>query len=410
MEDFYCPSPWTGGFFTYNEQKACCGHRSVPITSPVKFISGDYVLDKAYYGSYLKDVKHGIISGNLDQNCQHCKTTESNGHRSLRHTFIEQAKHLGIAEVRDPDAPTVPQAIEVRLSNLCNFKCRMCFPMYSSLLDMEVSENPQLKKWYMDTDVGKQHSGQELLDDIITLIPNLKWINLTGGEPMILPAVMDLIDAIVDQGYSTGMSLQITTNCSTVHPRMLEQFTKFKAIQLTLSLDGVGAVAEYIRHGTIWDRVSKNVDRYGELRIKNPWMIHTNVNIALSAYAVLEIDKLIDYVCDIRLKYGTLMHTVLPISRSFAGQQMHPTALSGQARQRAIASIEKAVDIIDRRILSTLDKIDDAVHIKSQLIGLCELLKTEPENRSNWEKFKLFTQEMDQIRGENFSSVFGFEL
>ena len=138
-DDFYCPSPWTGGFFTHTEQKACCSHRSIKIPSPLKYLSGDYVIEDPQFGSYLSEVKQGIISGNLDEHCQRCKNQEAKGIRSLRQVFVDQAKNLGIAEVRDPSAPSVPQAIEVRLSNLCNFKCRMCFPMYSSLLDKEVS-------------------------------------------------------------------------------------------------------------------------------------------------------------------------------------------------------------------------------------------------------------------------------
>ena len=409
MSDFYCPSPWTGGFYTPTEQKACCGHRGVPVSSPVEFISGNYKLDKVYYGSYLKDVKHGIISGLLDQNCQFCKTVEDQGNRSLRHTFLEQAKHLGIVEVRDPNAPTVPQAIEVRFGNLCNFKCRMCLPLYSSLLDKEVTENPHLKKWFTEIDIGKSHSNQKFFDDILSLVPNLKWLNLTGGEPMISSAAMDLIDKIVEQGHSSSMALQITTNCSTVHPRMLEHFTKFEKVQLTMSLDGVGPVAEYIRHGTIWDRITNNVKQYGELRLTSPFKIHTNVNIALSAYAILDIDKLVDYLGDLRLAYGTLVHTVIPSARSLG--PIHPTALAGEARQRAIQSIARAIDIIDHKILANLTTETAEIEtLRTQLTGFKFLLQTNAENIDFWNKFKLFTQEMDDIRGENFESVFGFKL
>lgn len=403
--DFYCPSPWTGGFFTYSEQKACCSHRSIKISSPLKFISGDYTLDNPNppHGSYLKDVKHGIISGNLDKDCQRCKDQESQGIKSLRQVFVEQAKNLGIAEVRDPDAPTVPQAIEVRLSNLCNFKCRMCFPMYSSLLDKEVSDHPHLKKWFQDVDFGKGNSEKEFLDDIIAMIPQLKWINLTGGEPMILPSVMDLIDEIIRQGYNSEMSLHITTNCSTINPRMLEHFTKFKKIQLTLSLDGVGSVAEYIRHGTIWDKVNANFDRYGKL-ILDYANIDANINIALSAYSILDIDRLIDHMCELRTQYGMRFHMVLAVGH------LNYNVLAGEARQRAIASVQRALTAIEEKAFTVLPKHNDARELHAQLVGVKKMLETAPENKDLWNDFKLYTKEMDNIRGENFESVFGFEL
>lgn len=404
-DDFYCPSPWTGGFFTHTEQKACCSHRSIKIPSPLKYLSGDYVIEDPQFGSYLSEVKQGIISGNLDEHCQRCKNQEAKGIRSLRQVFVDQAKNLGIAEVRDPSAPSVPQAIEVRLSNLCNFKCRMCFPMYSSLLDKEVSENPQLKKYFLqdEVDYGKVHSNQQLIDDIITMIPNLKWINLTGGEPMILPEVMSLIDEIIRQGYESDMALHITTNCSTIHPKMLEHFKKFKKIQLTLSLDGIDKSAEYIRHGTIWTKVNNNFHQYGKLLIDNQ-NIDANVNIALSAYSILDIDRLIDHICQLRKQYDMKVNMVLALGH------LNYSVLTGEARKRAIEATARALAILEEKVLSVMIHTEDAVFLHEQLQGVKNVLETQPESTSKWNKFVSYTKEMDNIRNEKFSSVFGFEI
>jgi sulfatase maturation enzyme AslB (radical SAM superfamily) len=403
--DFYCPSPWTGGFFTHTEQKACCTHKSIKIPSPLKYLSGDYVVDDAQFGTYLSEVKQGIISGNLDEHCQRCKNQEAKGIRSLRQVFVDQAKNLGIVEVRDPDAPSVPQAIEVRLSNLCNFKCRMCFPMYSSLLDKEVSENPQLKKYFLqdEVDYGKVHSNQQLIDDIITMIPNLKWINLTGGEPMILPEVMDLVDEIIRQGRESEIALHITTNCSTIHPKMLEHFKKFKKIQLTLSLDGIDKTAEYIRHGTIWNKVNSNFHQYGELLTKNEH-IYSNINIALSAYSILDIDRTIDYICQMRKQYGMTVNMVLALGH------LNYSVLTGQARKQAIDSTTKALAILEEKVLSVMRHINDAVDLHEQLQGIKTVLETQPESNAKWNKFVSYTRELDKIRNEEFESVFGFKL
>lgn len=407
--DFYCPSPWTGGFFTHTEQKACCSHKSVKITSPLKYLAGDYTVDDLNtlrtYGLYLKDVKHGIISGNLDSHCQRCKDQENKGIRSLRQVFVDQAKNLGIAEVRDPDAPSVPQAIEVRLSNLCNFKCRMCYPMYSSLLDKEVSANPQLKKYFHqgEVDYGKVHSNQQLIDDIITMIPNLKWINLTGGEPMILPEVMDLIDEIIRQGHASNMALHITTNCSTIHPRMLDHFKKFKKIQLTLSLDGIDKTAEYIRHGTVWDKINSNFHQYGEL-LTNNRAIYANINIALSAYSILDIDRTMDYICQMRKQYGMTVNMVLVL------QHLHYSVLTGTTRKLAIESTTKALAILEEKVLSVMTQTKDAVDLYEQLQSIKTLLETQPENNYRWNEFVSYTRELDKIRNEEFESVFGYRL
>ena len=53
---------------------------------------------------------------------------------------------------------------------------------------------------------------------------------------------------------------------------------------------------------------------------------------------------------------------------------------------------------------------EDAVFLHEQLQGVKNVLETQPESTSKWNKFVSYTKEMDNIRNEKFSSVFGFEI
>jgi len=267
------------------------------------------------------------------------------------------------------------------------------------LIDREVRDNPSLKKWHIDSDLGHRSNDEEFIDDIVELIPDLKWINFTGGEPMIIPGMLKITNAIVEQGHGKDITLQVTTNVSTINPRIVECFSQFKYVQLTLSIDGVDAVAEYTRDGTNWTRMLENLEFYGGMRINNN-RIGINTNIALSAYNVLDVHKVIEFVCNYRKKYHTSLDMIV------VEGMLHPSVLGGIARTQAINSINKSLPILE---LAGLDQHDVAT-VHSQLVSVKNILETHVPDQPQWQTFKEYTVDLDQARLQNFSTVFGFDL
>ncbi len=267
------------------------------------------------------------------------------------------------------------------------------------MIDREVHDNPALKKWHIDSDLGHRSNDEEFIDDIVELIPDLKWINFTGGEPMIIPGMLTITNAIVEQGHGKDITLQVTTNVSTINPRIVECFSQFKYVQLTLSIDGVDTVAEYTRDGTNWPRMLENLEFYGRMRLDNN-RIGINTNIALNAYNVLDVDKVIAFVCDYRKRYHTSLDMIV------VEGMLHPSVLSGVARKHAIASIDKSLPILES---AGLDQHDVAT-VHSQLVSVNRILETQTPEEQSWQTFKEYTVDLDQARSQNFSVVFGFDL
>jgi organic radical activating enzyme len=150
-----------------------------------------------------------------------CKTDEDNGIKSLRKTHLEWHGDVGINFEKDMNYPFTPKLFEVRLSNLCNYRCRMCTPNYSSSIAKEIIKNPELKKWHLHqpdfTADGSHLSHQEnFLNDIIDMIPTMKAVHFTGGEPMLIPDLTKIIDSMDSQGYISDIILYITTNGSAI--------------------------------------------------------------------------------------------------------------------------------------------------------------------------------------------------
>lgn len=391
MSEFYCPQPWTGGFFTTEEQKVCCGHKGVPSPRPATLYSHEII----------KDIRTNLLSGNVDRHCLRCKNEEDQGIKSLRQTHLEWHSDVGIPFEKDIDYPYTPKLFEVRLSNLCNYRCRMCTPNYSSSIDKEIKKNPELKIWYdhqpdVTTETSHLSYQDDFLNDILDMIPNIKAVHFTGGEPMLIPDLNKIVDAMDSQGYISDIILYLTTNVSTINPKIIDKLDKFKRVHFTLSIDGTDAVAEYVRDGTIWSKVNSNIEYYGQYKLQHPHTFFLNSNTVLTAYTVLTIDKTVAYLCELQRKYK------FHFTMSVADLHFHPNVLTGIARKQAIESLAKALEIIDAPDIS-------AHGIKSQLQSVKTILETsEPDILAS--KFCEYTKAIDKARNQNFEQVFGLSL
>ena len=83
----------------------------------------------------------------------------------------------------DFSVPTDFQHIDIRFSNLCNFKCRMCNHDFSS-------------NWYEDMKKIRPQNVREtkvlkatdtIVEDLIPHLSKIRSFYFAGGEPLIMP-------------------------------------------------------------------------------------------------------------------------------------------------------------------------------------------------------------------------------
>lgn len=387
MNDTYCPAPWHGGFFMFDRQSVCCRHKEIPMYSPLSFLASEHV----------QDIKQRLTTGNLDPFCNQCQAEEKIGTGNLRQIYMMVAEHNGIKLDRNPDSKSVPEYAEIRLGNLCNFKCRMCGPSASNAIATEVDQYPELKEYYRLSDATRLNSGPEFLSDVLSMIPHLKRVQFTGGEPTLVPEVIDILDAMVEGGYSHNININLTTNVSVINPKILERLPHFKSVLVSMSLDAVRDVAEYIRYGTKWNRIVENVDAYIKLAQEHS-NIGLHVGMAVTAYSIMTIDQLISFVAarpDIK--------NMLVMSDNYIFQ---PNVLQGNSRVKAIKSLEVALDKLPTLNITQ----QDADTIAQKLTGFKHMLETQEPNEGFVTKFQRATRDLDRIRNQSFEQVFGVSL
>lgn len=187
--------------------------------------------------------------------CQTCYVQEDNNILSHRLECDPNKQIIGIKNV------------DIRINNICNFKCRMCNEYYSSAIQQET-----IKIYGKDAKLGHEQnllttsSSQEKnsqFDAIDPYITNqLERIDFAGGEPLITSEHYRILDKLIDIKH-TNLHLNYTTNLSMLtykNINVIDYWNQFSNVSVGASIDASGAVAEYVRHGTIWTDIVENID------------------------------------------------------------------------------------------------------------------------------------------------------
>ena len=194
----------------------------------------------------LKEIKQYFIEDKQHPHCQFCWDAEKNGVRTQRDDSKVDLNQL--------------RKIHLRFNNICNFKCRMCNPKFSSTWAEENKKHNYFEHDYtLDKDIF------ESTDDLHKLIINnrdtIRQINISGGEPLISKVNYNFLNFLINNDL-THITLAYSTNLSKINYEgidLISLFKKFNKIILSISVDGYGKAVEYSRHGFKWDTFIKNL-------------------------------------------------------------------------------------------------------------------------------------------------------
>ena len=185
------------------------------------------------------DIVNELKNNNFSESCFRCKLDEDKGIRSKR-------QYYDAVPMIAPD----DFMIDISMGNFCNLKCRMCNPRNSTqwykdhagLVAENLIEEKLDNKAYQlkDSDIDK-------LVDFISTIKGNVFIELKGGEPLIMPETKKLIKKLDKLPNLHKVTLLLVTN-GTVVPDWVEDFAKqIKTLELIISIDGIDEVFDYIR-------------------------------------------------------------------------------------------------------------------------------------------------------------------
>lgn len=209
----------------------------------------------------FREIRRKMMAGEKVSACEVCYLAEAAGGTSLRtKSNNDFSRHKDLLHKTKSDGTLSEFKLryyDVRFSNLCNLKCRMCCPELSSAIDQDqarMQNLPRPKPLDVYADKGT------FLRDFVPHIPYLEEIYFAGGEPLLIDAHYWALEELLRQ-KKTDIRLRYNTNFTILGKAQWHapHFWKhFKAIEIGASLDAEGSRGEYIREGTRWDRVLAN--------------------------------------------------------------------------------------------------------------------------------------------------------
>lgn len=321
----FCSAPWFAvrtrwdGKFT-----PCC--EFLPEKSVFKgrrdYNLKDSSLDEWMSSEYLQYIKKSLDNDQPLPECEICWAKEANGILSSREVINDgvtdnQGKNLENTWVKsflkssDYKSYRLLYA-DVKLNNTCNFSCAMCDPRSSSRIfsrwnnDKEswvVKEVENREPNYFSNIIQTYQSqrGYQHLKDILE--QPLIHLKILGGEPLLDKELFNIL-TVLPQQKKQKISLHFITNGSQNIVAATKSLGDFKSISFSVSLEGVGAVQDYIRSGSEWNLIEQNL-----LEAKQQG-ITVSVHHTIQAMSLLGIGSLIEWCKSnsLEISFGILQY------------------------------------------------------------------------------------------------------
>jgi hypothetical protein len=314
-----CLAPWTHTYLSpQTERRMCCASRE-PAQNFEQYIdtnvgTGKYIpitLEQHWNSEHMKSVRRRMMAGETLPECEVCndKLLNTDVYRSYFNRMFGH-KYQSVIAATDATGYTTAKPIswDYRFSNFCNFKCRMCGDMLSSAWETEQKRHNMVdwsnpKNNWMKSEIKEQietfqdtQIEAEFAEAVAEhRVEEVYWV---GGEPLMYEQHWRYMRQIVEQGDGGQVYARYNTNLSRVDYRGTNLFRDIldhlRDWQICASLDGTGAVGEYIRTGLDYNEWLSNF-RSGMVHAKHRRQMRIDFTLTLPGmFEVANIQQLAD--------------------------------------------------------------------------------------------------------------------
>lgn len=278
----------------------------------VKMNLRDHTIEEVWNSDFMKSTRIKLLNNCVPDSCTKCFVEESKGIKSKRNwetqVWNDRLNLKDVVSSMDTDGsmPVNIPYFDLRLGNLCNLKCVMCSPHDSSswIKDWKL-QTPQYtnhilkedQQWDRTMDYTWYQKGS-FIDSMKSQIHNIKELYFAGGEPLLIPEHYNILQWLVDEGYSVDVILRYNSNGTEIPDRLLELWSKFKLVKFNFSIDAYNERNDYIRYPSKWVDIHNNLLKLDD----TPDNIVINIACAVQALNVMYLDELIDYKLSMNFK------------------------------------------------------------------------------------------------------------
>jgi hypothetical protein len=418
----------------------CC---TAPLDKPMANLK-DSSLKEVWNCLGLKKIRKNMLADRKSPECKRCYELEKVGMESQRlksnAAFQNNWKTVRTTK-KDGRVPKLNlKYMDIRFSNVCNFRCRTCGPQLSSGWYKDashLSNDPMVDATAMNPLSGLREAKnskaiwsqierlyekfgppeiwknlednydrfgdqailrptpepKDLWSQIEPLIPRLEEIYFAGGEPLLMEEHYKTLEILIKNrlwkmrlGYNTNFS-----NLIFKEHDVIKMWQNFEHVYVGASLDAMEARGEYMRKGQNWEQIVLNRKRL----MKEAPHVHFTVAATLSVMNSLHLP-------DFHKRW--VEEGLIPIDGININLLTFPAYFRLQVLPQSLK--EKVVEKYRRHITDFIKPfgekgLEPAKHFQSAVDFILS-----QDLSSELKTFRDQTKKLDLLRGEDFAKTF----
>ena len=381
-------TPWTSICLAANgDIKTCCQYDG---QGEFNIYTKNSTLEQAHEA--YAELRQQLINGEKPDKCRACWKQESTTGSSRRMWMLQKIKRK--PETYTVDAPFELRHMDLNFGNTCNLKCRMCGSWGSTHWFKEdarlQARNPLYDRHIGDSqprtiDVTMWRSMEEKLS-------NMERIDFKGGEPLMQEGMFEVLQMLVNNGSAPKVELGYVTNGTKTPERLKELWPHFRRVTLNVSIEATGTLQQYIRGSNVQtiEQLEQNLHWYDQFE-----NVKGHFSTAISIYNIFDLQNLADWIDRVTKDLKQWKHMVADRTSDSLLEYQRPNEFNLLVTKPAYLDPNNMPPHVKQRVLETWDK---GYH---SLDFMRENLHKTKYKEDQWQLFKNFTRDLDDIRNTN---------
>ena len=292
----FCAAPFMHLYIRHKEFATICCVADNDFVDISKLDIDDHHMEEVWNSPYMKNLRLQLINNEAPDACHVCASQEKLGNiHVVKAGFNSNIKDrdllLRVREAKNNNGELnkFPKNIGWDASKTCNLNCVICSPYNSTMWQRNADIRYEIDGYNKKNAPPKDTN----IESIRKFVPYIKDLYIAGGEPTISVDSLKLLQYCIDYDYAKNMSVSFNTNFTCYNPKFVELISQFKSCHLNLSLDGHGAINEWVRVPSKWAVIEDNFNKWkNEPKLSNVQLI---ITAAVSIYSIMYLPRLFNW-------------------------------------------------------------------------------------------------------------------
>jgi len=330
MAKKWCPLPWNGISVRNNgDVRVCCNANTskgkglmVTDDGNTRYSLPGIEINEFRNSTLLKDIRISMLHDVEHENCMRCYHEESVGLTSRRMQEIQLWQNqMSFDLVKDNtaadgtiDVNMLPlKFADLRFGNRCNLKCVMCgatdsdqwysdhvhiwgkteFDDAGRVIKL-VKKSPDSDRYIADTSIYDWYENDKFWENLKESMSSLEHIYLVGGEPLLIDKHYTFLEECIRTGNAAHITMEYNSNITNIPNKVWSLWSEFKKVTIGCSIDGVGAINDYMRFPSKWCQIHANLEKLdnakGNLKV---W-----ISATVTVYNMVQFPKLLRWAME----------------------------------------------------------------------------------------------------------------